>query len=79
MVVFMNLIGFLGLNLFHQTELPVLSIAKFSLSTGGSISLAHKTIIEKCSNPLTAVKLSDISQSVGYQLAAIGLVLMGLT
>lgn len=76
-IFIMNLIGFLGLTIFRQTELLVLSIAIFSLSTGGSISLAYMIISEKSSDPLRVTKLSGMSQSVGYLLAAAGPVLMG--
>lgn len=78
-IAVMNLIGFLGLILFHQTGLLVLSIAIFSLSTGGSISLAYMIISEKSSDPLKVAKLSGMSQSFGYLLAATGPVLMGFT
>lgn len=75
----MNLIGFAGLNLFHQTGWIITSITILGLSSGGSISLAYMIITTKANDHQQAAELSGMAQAVGYLLAALGPVLLGFT
>jgi CP family cyanate transporter-like MFS transporter len=74
-----NLLGFAGLIVFHQTSLLISSIALIGLSTGGSISLAYLIISLKSEDPKQATQLSGMAQAAGYSLAAIGPVFLGFT
>lgn len=75
----MNLIGFAGLSLFHQTGWIITSITILGLSSGGSISLAYMIITTKANDHRQAAELSGMAQAVGYFLAALGPVLLGFT
>lgn len=65
--------------LFAQSQPTIfLAILLMSLGMGGSISLSIAFISLKSSNAKRAAELSGMSQSVGYLLAAIGPIFIGL-
>ena len=78
-IVLINLLGFSGLIVFHQTGFLIGSIALIGLSTGGSISLAYMIISTKAKDHHQAAELSGMAQAIGYLLAALGPVLLGFT
>lgn len=71
-------VGFLLLAFFEQFWCVIIALILTSVSVGGIFSVALLFISSKSANVQTATKLSAMAQGIGYSLASLGPLLVGV-